>query len=85
VPTTHQNFSESVIETMFSTSCLTSKPLQTKGDPKVGVTADTTNAIKTVAWRKRVMGQTVGWEFCEGKSGEVWGSEQSTSAAWSEI
>ena len=85
VATTHQNFSESVIKTIFSTSSLASKPLSTKGDPKIGVTADKTSAIETVAWRKGIMAQALRREFDEGKSGEVWGNEQSTSTTGSKI
>ena len=70
ITTTHQNFSESVIETRFSmagTSCLATNPLSKKGDPKTDVTADATNATKTVVWRNRVMALALWWEFSEGK------------------
>lgn len=42
----------------------------------MGVTEDTMNAVKIVAWRKRVMAQALGWEFRESKSGEVWATSK---------
>ena len=54
----HQNLLASVIETMFWGSSLASKLLSTT-DPETDITADATNAIKTVAWKRRVMSRAL--------------------------